>query len=73
MIVEQRDYHVHTGKLPELVRLGALAMSTGKTALALESFEGAREAQGDAFRHDLELGVLYLAERRFAGCRWLDA
>ena len=21
MIVEQRDYHVHTGKLPELVRL----------------------------------------------------
>ena len=23
MIVEQRDYHVHTGKLPELVRLYA--------------------------------------------------
>ena len=21
MIVEQRDYHVHTGKLPELVRI----------------------------------------------------
>ena len=32
MIVEQRDYHVHTGKLPELVRL----YETEGNALQLE-------------------------------------
>jgi arylsulfatase A-like enzyme/Tfp pilus assembly protein PilF len=53
----------------ELLHLGQLAMGTGKTALALESFEGARAAQGGAFRHDLELGVLYLAARRLAEAR----
>jgi Tfp pilus assembly protein PilF len=44
-------------------------MGTGRTAVALESFESARAGQGAAFRHDLELGVLYLAERRFAEAR----
>ncbi len=53
----------------ELVHLGGLAMGAGRTAVALESFEGARAALGDAFRNDLELGVLYLAERRFAEAR----
>jgi choline-sulfatase len=54
---------------PELVHLGELAMGVGRTAVALESLEGARAAQGDAFRHDLELGVLYLTERRLAEAR----
>jgi len=53
----------------ELVHLGELAMGEGKTALALESLESARAALGGAFRNDLELGVLYLAERRFAQAR----
>jgi Tfp pilus assembly protein PilF len=39
-------------------------MSAGRTPLAIESFERARAAQGSAFAHDLELGVLYLDARR---------
>lgn len=53
----------------ELVALGGLAMQTGKTTLAIESFERARAIQGNAFRNDLELGVLLLAARRFADAR----
>jgi len=53
----------------ELLHLGRLAMSAGRTALAVESLEGARAAQGRDFRHDLELGVLYLAARRLAEAR----
>ena len=53
----------------ELVHLGELAMGAGKTLVALESFESARSALGDAFRNDLELGVLYLAERRLDEAR----
>ena len=47
----------------ELVHLGELAMSAQQTATAIGAFEKARTAQGDRFRHDLELGVLYLAAR----------
>lgn len=54
---------------PELVRLGELAMGEGRTELALASFEQARGVQARAFRHDLELGVLYLAARRFEEAR----
>ena len=43
--------------------MGQLAMAVGDTALAIESFE--RAGKG----HDLELGVLYLASRRFAEAR----
>ena len=50
----------------ELVRLGQLAMGAQQTPLAIDSFEKARSLQGRAFAHDLELGVLYLADRRFA-------
>jgi tetratricopeptide (TPR) repeat protein len=63
---------VHEKRRPspaELVHLGELAMGEGRTALALESFEKARAALGGPFRHDLELGVLYLAERRFTEAR----
>lgn len=53
----------------DLVQLGELAMSVGRTAVALEAFEGARRQQGDAFAHHLELGVLYVAARRFEEAR----
>ena len=40
-----------------------------QTMAAIESFETARRAQGAAFMHDLELGVLYLAARRYSEAR----
>jgi tetratricopeptide (TPR) repeat protein len=67
--LRQQVYAKRAASPSELVHLGELAMGEGKTALALESFEGARAALGGAFRHDLELGVLYLAERRLAETR----
>ena len=50
----------------ELVHLGELAMAAQHTNAAIDAFEQARTAQGARFAHDLELGVLYLAARRFA-------
>jgi tetratricopeptide (TPR) repeat protein len=67
--LRQQAYAQRAASPAELLRLGELAMGVGRTALALESFEAARAAQGPAFRHDLELGVLYLAARRFAEAR----
>jgi hypothetical protein len=49
--------------------MGGLAMQTGRTPLAIESFEKARAAQGSAFRNDLELGVVLLAANRLAEAR----
>jgi tetratricopeptide (TPR) repeat protein len=60
---------LRTPTAPDLVRTGELAMATGDTATALDSFERARTLQGQAFRNDLELGVLYLATRRFQDAR----
>jgi tetratricopeptide (TPR) repeat protein len=56
-------------RVPALEALGELAMRQGRTALALGSFEEARRLQGNAFRHDLELGVLYLFARRYPEAR----
>jgi choline-sulfatase len=53
----------------ELIHLGALAMSIEQTEVARQAFEQARAAQGAAFTHDLELGVLYMASRRFTDAR----
>jgi tetratricopeptide (TPR) repeat protein len=53
----------------EHVRLGELAMAVGRTDVALRAFEAARVQQGPAFRHDLELGALYLAARRLEDAR----
>lgn len=65
-----RKVHAMRDATPaELVRVGELAMAIGETAPAIESFEAARRVQGPAFRHDLELGVLYLAARRFSESR----
>ena len=51
------------------VHQGEAAMDAGKTADAIAAFERARTLQPSAFRHDLDLGVLYLAARRFAEAR----
>jgi tetratricopeptide (TPR) repeat protein len=46
-------------------RQGQQAMDAGRTADAIAAFERARALQPDAFKNDLELGVLYLAARRY--------
>ncbi|HEX4566611.1 MAG TPA: sulfatase-like hydrolase/transferase [Vicinamibacterales bacterium] len=48
---------------------GARAMDAGKTADAIADFERARALQPSTFTHDLELGVLYLADHRFDNAR----
>jgi choline-sulfatase len=53
----------------ELVDLGELAMRAGQTGAAIDAFTKARGLQGSAFRHDLELGVLYLDARRLPEAR----
>jgi len=53
----------------ELVHLGDLAMSLQQTSVAIEAFEGARAANGTAVDRDLELGVLYLADRKLDAAR----
>ena len=65
-----RRVHAMRAATPaEWVRIGEMSMATGDTASAIDAFEKARNAQGTAFRHDLELGVLYLAARRFSEAR----
>jgi tetratricopeptide (TPR) repeat protein len=67
--LRQRIYAMRTPTAVELAQLGRLSMSVGQTAGAIEAFENARGLQGASFAHDLELGVLYLAERRFTEAR----
>jgi len=63
--LRQRLYTLRPATAIEWTRLGELAMSVEQTAPALESFERARALDPRRFRQDLELGVLYLSERRF--------
>ncbi len=67
--LRQRIYGLREPSPAELVQLGQLAMNAQQTAVAIESFERARSLQRGAFNHDLELGVLYLAARRFEAAR----
>jgi choline-sulfatase len=67
--LRQKLYSLRAPSGPELVALGALAMQTGKTDLAIESFTRARAAQGGAFHNDLELGVVLLAAGRLEEAR----
>jgi arylsulfatase A-like enzyme/Tfp pilus assembly protein PilF len=53
----------------QLTLLGDLEMARGETARAREAFEALRALQGESFSRHLELGVLYLAERRLADAR----
>ncbi|MEW5980875.1 MAG: sulfatase-like hydrolase/transferase [Acidobacteriota bacterium] len=64
-----RVYALRAAGPADLVRVGELAMEAGRTDVAISSFERARITQGSSFRHDLELGVLYLAARRFVDAR----
>jgi tetratricopeptide (TPR) repeat protein len=66
--LRQKIYALRTPSPAELVQLGQLAMAAQNTTLATQSFEAAR-ARGGAPAHDLELGVLYLAARRFPEAR----
>jgi len=65
----QKVYTARDPSADELIKLGTLAMSVTNTDLAIQSFERARQLQGTAFRHDLELGVLYLSVKRLAEAR----
>lgn len=67
--VRQKLYALRAPNAAELVATGNLAMQTGQTAIAIESFERARAAQGAQFRSHLELGVLYLAANRLTEAR----
>jgi choline-sulfatase len=51
------------------VHQGEQAMDGGQTGTAIAAFERARTLQPAAFTHDLDLGVLYLAARRFEDSR----
>jgi choline-sulfatase len=50
---------------PLKARQAQQAMDAGRTAAAIAGFERARVLQPGAFKNDLELGVLYLAARRY--------
>lgn len=55
---------------PVRIELARLHMELGQTDAAIEAFEAARNDFGkERFRHDLELGVLYLAQRDFEDAR----
>ena len=62
--LRQKIYAMRSPSGAELARLGEMEMTLGRTADAIQSFEQARTLQGTKFTHDLELGVLYLADRR---------
>jgi tetratricopeptide (TPR) repeat protein len=60
--LRQKIYTMRTPSAAELARLGEMAMSVGQTEAAIQAFQ---KAPG----HDLQLGVLYLAARRFEDAR----
>jgi tetratricopeptide (TPR) repeat protein len=67
--LRQRIYAQRDPTPAELVELGSMAMDLGQTPTATTAFERARAQQGPAFTHDLELGVLYLADKQFQKAR----
>jgi choline-sulfatase len=67
--LRQRVYTLRSPTPAELSRLGEMQMALGQTAPAIESFEKARALEGASFKHDTELGVLYLASQRFEDAR----
>ncbi len=69
LALRQRIHALRTPSAGDLVRTGQLAMAAQQTTEAIAAFEAARAAQGPRFPHDLELGVLYLAARRYPEAR----
>ncbi len=67
--LRKRVFALRPATAAELVSLGRSGMESGETALAIESLEKARGMLGQAFTHDLELGVLYLAARKYEDAR----
>lgn len=67
--LRERIASLRTVSPAEAVHVGRQAMQIGRTPQAIEWFERARGAQGQAFAHDLDLGVLYLDARRVADAR----
>jgi Tfp pilus assembly protein PilF len=65
----QRAFALRSPSAPELAHLGDLEMGVGMTDPAIVAFERARALDTHGFRRDLDLGVLYLAARRFADAR----
>jgi Tfp pilus assembly protein PilF len=65
----QRAFTLRSPSAPELAHLGDLEMGVGATDPAITAFERARALDPHGFRRDLDLGVLYLAARRFADAR----
>jgi tetratricopeptide (TPR) repeat protein len=65
----ERTVALRRDPAPALLELGELRMALGDTPGALRAFERARELQGEGFTGWLELGVLYLADRRLAEAR----
>ncbi len=64
-----RIHSMRTASAAELVHLGEMQMAAGQTEAAITTFEKGRDADRERFRSDLELGVLYLAARRFTEAR----
>jgi arylsulfatase A-like enzyme/tetratricopeptide (TPR) repeat protein len=69
LTLRSKIYSMREPTAGELVHLGQLAMAVQQTPLAIESFEKARGLQGEGFRQNLELGVLYMDARRFEDAR----
>lgn len=67
--LRQSIYGRRTAAPAELLHQGEMAMSVGETEAAVDAFTKAKTAQGNAFTHDLELGVLYLSARRLVEAR----
>ena len=67
--LRQRILSLRPGSAADLVDLGRIAMAAEQTRVAIDAFEKARALQGARFEHDLEIGVLYLAERRLMEAR----
>jgi choline-sulfatase len=65
----QRAFALRSPSAAELAHLGELEMSAGATDPAIGAFERARSLDPGGFHRDLDLGVLYLAARRFADAR----
>ncbi|HEX3578063.1 MAG TPA: sulfatase-like hydrolase/transferase [Thermoanaerobaculia bacterium] len=67
--LRQKLYTLRSPTSAELSHLGAMQMALGQTEPAIESFEKARALEGASFKHDTELGVLYLAAQRLDDAR----
>lgn len=65
----QRVYTLRSATGEEYAALGDLAMAAGETLPAIDAFEKAQRSLGDRFDQYLQLGVLYLDQRRLPEAR----